>query len=226
MPDLYLWQDAAVALVEYACGIPGRTKDDPVYAAVTEHRDVPPNRAHYSSCGDLAHWLLERLGLDEPWVNRASLGHYHVGANVYSLAGCPIHQLPGGPDWKPLSGDILEIWSQPTGTDAHVCVHLGPGSSDGHVRLGNYGAGGMSAAASPGSNISDTALTFHAGLWTLGHRTVQRIIPLAAAVLLAEKPPNLTGASVTDELIGALGATWAHPADEIPTSPTNPQPAA
>jgi hypothetical protein len=208
-PDASLWSDAAVALVEYACGgAAGRTKDDPVYLAVVEHRDVPPFRARYSSCGDLAHWLLERLGLDEPWVNRASLGHYHVGANVSALAGCPVHRAPGSADWVPRPGDILEIWNAAGGADAHVCVYLGPGSTPAHARIGNYGAGGMSAAASPGANIRDTVLTYQAVGWVLGLRKVQRVIPLAAAVLLSRRPPNLTGAAVTGELIDALQAVW------------------
>lgn len=222
-PDITLWQTAAVALCEYACGYDkGRGKDDPVYLDVVEYRDVPPNRAHYSSCGDLAHWLLERLGLDEPWVNRASLGHYHVGANVSLLASSPVHRLPGGADWSPRPGDILEIWNAAGGSDAHVCVYLGPGSTPGHARIGNYGAGGMSAAVSPGANISDTAFTLQAGAWILGHRKVQRVIPLAAAVLLSKRPPDLTGAAVTGELVDALQVTWTPTtaADERDTDPS------
>jgi hypothetical protein len=213
-PDISLWQMAAVALVEYACGTTphGRDKDDPVYQAVVEGRDVAPNRARYSSCGDLAHWLLDRLGLDEPWLNRRSLGHYHVGANVSDLAGCPIHiSSPFLTDWAPEPGDILEIWSTPTGVDAHVCVYLGPGSTGGKARIGNYGAGGMSAAAWPGSNISDTALAWSQGGWILGHRKVQRQIRLADAVALAKKPADLTGAQVTGELLDALLAKWETP---------------
>ena len=214
MTDLSLWQDAAVALVTYACvdeNGKGRSKDDPVYDAWTEHRDRAPNRAHYSSCGDLGHGLLERLGLDESWINRSSLGHYRIGWNVTDLSISPIHSLPGGVDggdWFPEAGDILEIWNLPSTRDAHVCVCLGPGSP-GHVKLGNYGAGGMSAAAYPGSNISDTPLTFVGGAWVLGHRKVQRVIRLEDAIRLAKKPPDLTGASVTDELIDALHATWS-----------------
>jgi len=208
-PALYLWQDAAVALVEYACGwSAGRSKDDPVYLAVVEHRDVPPWRAHYSSCGDLAHWLLERLGLDEPWVNRASLGHYRIGANVASLAGCPIHSLPSGADWQPEPGDILEIWNAATGSDAHVCVAL-DGSLPGRLRTGNYGAGGMSAAATPGAKVADSPLVHTPTGWMLGSRHVQRVVRLADAIRLTKKPPDLTGAEVTGELIVALGAKWS-----------------
>jgi hypothetical protein len=212
-PDISLWQMAAVALVEYACGTTphGRDKDDPVYQAVTEGRDVAPFRAKYSSCGDLAHWLLERLGLDEPWVNRRSLGHYRVGMNVSDLSACPIHSVPHGADWAPRPGDILEIWNAASGSDAHVCVYLGPGSTPGKARIGNYGAGGMNSAAWPGSNISDSALVWTDGVWVLGHRHVQRRIQLADAVRLAKKPADLTGAQVTGELLDALLAKWETP---------------
>lgn len=211
-PDMSLWQMAAVGLVEFACGTSseGRDKDDPVYQQVVEGRDVAPYRAKYSSCGDLAWWLLWRLGLDLPWMNRAANRTYNVGMNVSDLAGCPIHiSSPFLADWAPEPGDILEIWNTASGSDAHVCVYLGPSSTPGHARIGNYGAGGMNAAAWPGANISDTALTWTGGAWILGHRKVQRQIRLADAVRLATKPPDLTGASFTGELLDALHAKWA-----------------
>ena len=207
MPELYLWADAAVALCEYACGYDaGRGKDDPVYAAVTEGRDVPPNRARYSSCGDLAHWLLERLGVREHWVNRASLGHYTVGANVSDLAGCPVHVVPGSA-FLPQPGDILEIWNASGGQDAHVCVCLAE-PHDGKITLANYGAGGMSAQAWPGANVHDSAWSAMTSGHYVGTRRVQRVVPLASIVTVITAQPDLTGARVTGELIDALGAKW------------------
>jgi len=216
MPDISVWQMGAVALAEYACGYSaGRSKDDPVYLGVVEHRDVPPNRAVYSSCGDLGHWLLERLGVREPWVNRASLGHYVVGANVARLGlGCPIsHQPPIDPSWSPGPGDICEIWN--TGTDAHVFVSLGVDQS-GKLRTANYGAGGMSAAASPGSNIAESPFVRSGTGWMVGQahpRKLQRVIRLADAVALVKAQPNLSGAQVSDDLIDSLKALWIGDAD-------------
>lgn len=212
MTDTSLHRDAAVALSEYACGYDkGRSKDDPVYAEVTEGRDVGAWRQHYSSCGDQGHWLLQRLGLREAWLNRASLGHYRVGLNVAELGlSCPIaHAPPADTAWRPEPGDICEIWN--TGTDAHVFVCLGTGSDDGHIRTGNYGAGGMSAAAWPGANIADSPFVRYADGWYVGlahPRKLQRVIRIADAVPLITAQIDLTGAQVTGELIEALNAKW------------------
>ncbi len=211
-PDITLWQAAAVALCEYACGFEaGRSKDDPVYQEVVERRDVKPARAHYSSCGDLGHWLLERLGLREKWVNRASLSQYRVGLNVAELGlGCPIaHAPPNDSHWSPSPGDICEIWN--TGTDAHVFVVL-DGSTPGHLRTANYGAGGMSAAAWPGAVIAQSPFVRMVNGWMVGAahpRKLQRVIRLSDAVALSRFRPDLTGARVTGELIDALKAKWA-----------------
>ncbi len=221
MPDLFLWRDAAVALCEYACGYEvGRSKDDPVYQDVCEHRDAGAARAHYSSCGDLGHWLAERLGVRDGWVNRASLGHYRVGMNVVNLGfGCPLScEAPTGPEWAgPEAGDICEIWNLPMGTDAHVFVALGPGADAQHIRTANYGAGGMSAAALPGSKISNSEFTHHSNGWRIGSRKVHRILRLADLVAAVTAPPDLTGARVTGELADALGAVYDPPDTERAT---------
>lgn len=203
--DLSLWQAAAIALVEYACGYEhGRSKDDLVYHEVTEGRDTGLLRVHYSSCGDLPHWLLERFGLGgEQWVNRASLKRYRVRANISALASSPISSAPSGADWRPEPGDILISWSDPLSRDAHACVALDVG------RVGNYGAGGMSAASWPGANITTPPLSYANLRWMLGHRQVHRIIRLADAIRLAKRPPNLTGAKLPGEVIDALQATWS-----------------
>jgi hypothetical protein len=200
---LDIWANAADALCGYACGWDdGRGKDDPVYAAVTEGRDVPPNRAHYSSCGDLAHWLLERLGVREPWVNRASLGHYVVGANVWELASCPVHIVPGQ-DYMPAPGDILEIWNTPIGSDAHVCVALSV-PVEGQIRLANYGVGGMLAVAWPGAHIADSPWRPSTAGHYIGTRRLQRVVQLASIIPLSSAPVDLSGAIVTPELTAAL----------------------
>lgn len=187
---------AAVALAEYACGRAGRSKDDPVYTEVTEGRDSPPNRRSYSSCGDLGHWLLYRLGCREKWVNReAAPGGYRSTLNVSLLAAHG--EAPGGSEWEPAPGDVLIIANQwPSGKDAHVCVWLGDG------RVANYGAGGMSAAATPGANVTTPALSYHGGGWHLGTRRVQRYVSLERVPLTAK--PDLSGAELTGEVIDAL----------------------
>lgn len=212
MNELSVWQDAAVALCEYACGVPaGIGKDTAPYPEVTEGRDTGASRARYSSCADLAHWLLERLGVREKWINRASLHQFRDELNVYEIGlGCPIaHAAPVDSDWPgPGAGDICEIWNGIKGQDAHVFVCLGPGDNDGHLRTANYGEGGMSAAAWPGAGISDSAFIHHPNGWYVGSRKLQRIIRFADAVALSTAAPDLTGAAVSGELVDALGAKY------------------
>lgn len=212
--ELYLWQQAAVALCEYACGWEkGRAKDEAPYIEVTERRDGPGprQRADYSSCGDQAWWLLYRLGLRRPWMNRAANGTYNIGMNVADLTGCPIHVSgPFGADFAPQPGDILEIWNSSTTRDAHVCIVLAT-PLDGHLRTANYGAGGMSPSLAPGSNIAQSPFARAGDGWLVGNsrRKIQRVIPLSAVVPLLTEQADLTGARVSGELIDALGAKWS-----------------
>lgn len=210
MAELYLWQEAAVALCEYACGWEhGRDKLDTVYLQVTERRDGPgpAQRKAYSSCGDLAWWMLYRLGLRKPWMNRAATGTYNIGMNVADLTGSPITRSAMA-TVVPEPGDICEVWNLPSTSDAHVLVVLGPGPTKDQLRTANYGAGGMSAATSPGAAIRNSR-------WTpppspiIGTRKLQRIIKLADAIPLLTEKPDLTGARLSGEVIDALDAHWA-----------------
>jgi hypothetical protein len=78
---------AASALLTYAVAGHTRSTSDPVYRAIVEGR----LGLKYSSCGDLAHWFLYRLGVRAPWINRAEFkppqGHgWRVGLNLNLLA--------------------------------------------------------------------------------------------------------------------------------------------
>jgi hypothetical protein len=76
---------AAAAFCEYATnGETGRKCSDPVYQAIVEKRDKGPG---YSSCGDLAHWLLTRLGCRDTRLNRKELYGFVYGVNVSRLSG-------------------------------------------------------------------------------------------------------------------------------------------
>jgi hypothetical protein len=217
-PELTLdvWRAAAVALCEYACGYEaGRTKDDPIYLEVTEKRDGPGplQRRRYSSCGDLAHWLYKRLGIREPWLNRAddnAFGPWRPGENIARLWGgaCPFDQVPPDePHWMPDPGDVLLIWN--SGNDAHVMVSLG---RDGPaLRTANYGAGGMSPLASPGAKIGRRVLSFQHGKPFYGTRQVQRYLPLAAAVRHITVRPDLRGAALAGDELDAIALGWQSP---------------
>ena len=214
-PELTMdvWRAAAVALCEYACGYDaGRRKDDPVYLEVTEKRDgpTPELRRHYSSCGDLAHWLYMRLGIREPWLNRTddnAFRSWKPGANVSNLWGpaCPFDRVPpDDPSWAPEPGDVVLIWN--TGFDAHVMVSLGREGST--LRTANYGAAGMSPLMFPGSLIKTKALTFHGHKPFYDIKQIQRYLPLADAVKHISTAPDLTGAVLTGEQLDAIEKGW------------------
>lgn len=119
---------AAVALGSFAVDNDhGRAIGDPVHEWITEGRRAQYERAlahgydwaknmvaGYSSCGDLAHWLLMCLGVrDERVVNRNDDGGvigWKVGANIGRLDGSPwyVHASDNG---MPELGDILHVAS-------------------------------------------------------------------------------------------------------------------
>lgn len=202
MVDIDLWQRAAVALDEWACGgDKGRDKRDPVYLSVVENRDgllVPYNK--YSSCGDRAHWRLWRLGVRAPFVNReerSPLPHdWHVGMNIAQLHSHGAPCMPGRPgaDWVPEPGDEMLIWNSPTGNDAHSLSVLSYDPETHTARTANYGTAGMSMATFPGSQCKVVPLTWTATEgWKCGRRLVQRVTKLANVIPLITAKPNLSG---------------------------------
>lgn len=124
---------AAIALGRFAVdGENGRKPLDPIHEHVTEGRRSAYERAAakgskmvpYSSCGDLAHWVLTMLGCrDERVVNRTDDGgklSWAVGANISRLVGSPwyVHYNGGLPE----VGDIVHVASPD-----HVCALLARG---------------------------------------------------------------------------------------------------
>lgn len=101
----------------WACGLPEASEvgeRHPRYVEVTEGRDTGPA---YSSCRDLAHWGLTRVGVRLPWLLRAELGTWAYGRPVVT---------PGFVPWngEVEAGDVLVTANDwPRGRDAHVvCV--------------------------------------------------------------------------------------------------------
>lgn len=218
--------EAIIALSYSLCGVApdapvpaggvvqGFDKLHPTYVRVTEGRDGPgpAQRAHYSSCGDQLHALLERIGVrNESWVNRKSLGHYRDGGNIVQLEHptCPCAKsAPRDATYRPPSGSLCLIWT--TGLDAHALVWLGPGSDERHARTANYGAGGMSASTAPGANVADSPALWDGRTLRIGgaRRILQSVITPEAIVPYITAQIDLTGAPVTGELIDALGARY------------------
>jgi hypothetical protein len=115
----------ASEFLNYACGrwTGGRAPGDAVYRQITEGRDVGALRESYSSSGDLAHWLLFRMGCRSPFINRREHLGFRVGQNVSLLVGESVAESTNETDLY-RAGDILVIWSMPNAADAHVMVVL------------------------------------------------------------------------------------------------------
>jgi hypothetical protein len=160
-------------LLEWAC-VGGRNDEDhPNYTAVTEGRDTGAMQKKFSSCGDLAHWLLYRLGCRQPWINRKEHLGWKVGTNVSTLAftaPASVRQppVPGAPFD---TGDILIVWNNDDGTDAHVMVVHSFSASPFRLIVGEYGQ--------PGGHVAERSLDRRQGAFYIGRRRVQRWLPLA-----------------------------------------------
>lgn len=99
----------------------GRAENDPVYVQVSEGRDVGAMQERYSSCGDLAHWFLFRMGCRSAFINRQEHLGWRVGENISKLVGASVAEQAEATD-RYAAGDVLVIWNRPDATDAHVLV--------------------------------------------------------------------------------------------------------
>lgn len=116
------YRKRAVELLEYACD-DNPQKGSPRWLEITENR----NTLKYSSCGDLAHWMLFRLGFRMRWINRDENLGWRMGMNIARLVKRGTRY-----DGQTLDGgDIIvvsNIW--PQGFDAHaICVINQPNKS-------------------------------------------------------------------------------------------------
>jgi hypothetical protein len=163
-------------LVEEACGgKQGRNENDPVYQQVTEGRDVGAAQKSYSSCGDLAHWMLYRMGVRSDYVNRNENGGWKAAQNISNLAfKCPAAEVPSlNTQYKP--GDIALIWNNSDGTDAHAMVVVEQKGNQ--LVVGEYGQ--------PGGAIHTRTIKTQEGAAFVGKRQIQRVIPLDKALAIA-----------------------------------------
>jgi hypothetical protein len=177
-------QALAVQLAEYACnGDKGRPeKGDPVYASITENRDFGRG---YSSCGDLGHWLLYRLGVRLPLINRREFEGWKLGVNLSRLAWNGVTKQVRTKD-RFLPGDIVIVWNKPGGSDGHVMVVVNDCESA--VLVAQYG--------SPGGKLSMSVRTLQPGMGTqrLGPRQVQKWLPLFDVLVKAQSEGLLVAA--------------------------------
>lgn len=157
-------------LLDWATVGGARDERHPHYTAVTEGRD--PADPKYSSCGDLAHWLLFRLGCRQTWINRKEHEGWRSGRNVSTLA----FEAPTCARRTPFpgamfdTGDVLIVWNKADGTDAHVMVVHSFSASPLRLVVGEFGQ--------PGGHITEKTLRIRDGELFIGQRQVQRWLPL------------------------------------------------
>ena len=113
------------------------------YRVVTEGRTLPGGR--YSSCGDLAHWMLYSLGCrDRSLCNREALGGWRVGQNLLLLDAHRELMRPWGEPAEP--GDLVLVEAK----FEHVfiakewgpqwCVSYDYGQPGGEIKVRELGA--------------------------------------------------------------------------------------
>lgn len=148
---------AILALAANACltsdGKP-RAEGDEIFERVTERRQSQNTRARrnnphiykYYSCGDLAHYCLEKIGCrDETLVNRDSDGGktpWIAGVNVSRISRHPAFMSAEGWHDPYQPGDILIVYDPTKPNSEHVCILVAiEVLSDGSKRFITYDYG-------------------------------------------------------------------------------------
>ena len=212
----------AARLLEWACGYPESSsvsENHPRYQVVTEGRDVGAMQDKYSSCGDLPHWLLWRLGVRLPWVNRAEgPGDWRIGQNTILLqaegkfpkgyyGACPVAQVWRGQSLD--AGDTLLI-SRTDHSGVHaVCVVA---AHDALLNTAQYGQ--------PGGALVDCRITTGERLCTVcedGSLSHGRIIRCVLRL-----PDVLRAALQRRQLVACQAPPPAIDLSEQPTQPGTP----
>lgn len=190
---LSAYRVAASALLTYAVSENGA--QGPVYMRVVEGRKAPK----YSSCGDLAHWLLYRLGVRLPWINRSEFTRdasgfgWRVGLNLNLLAApevgsntcaVPARKLTTIPELA--AGDLLQVSTESGGHE--ICV---TGRTSDVIQTAEYGQ--------PGGLAKSHALTLHkpTGLVFCGQSQVTHVLPLASVLVAARNAAALAPVDLT-----------------------------
>lgn len=184
------YRELASELVMRACNAGhGRSERDPVYQAVTEGRDRPPYPNTYSSCGDLAHWMLFRLGVRLPLVNRAEHLGFTYGVNVSRLAFDPLAIVEPNTSARFAAGDIGIIWSKHDGTDAHVFVFLDDQQPTA-LFVAEYGQ--------PGGRVNTRRAGYARNGLSIGGRRLMRVLRLNEVIDAADAAGHLEPPETAD----------------------------
>lgn len=183
-------QKLAVAILEWTTrGSLGVSESDERYRLVTERRDNGP----YSSCADLAHWMLYRLGVRLDWINRTEHNGWISGVNVSRLCWLPNKAARAYTGGELLPGDVITIRSPdlpPTQDDSHViCVLEQEGDA---LRTAEYGQPGGALRIRTLRRVYDDKGVYKGTF--IGARRIERHLPLQHVLTLAEASGELVDA--------------------------------
>jgi hypothetical protein len=199
-----LQRDVVPDLIDWACQDGTANVRGEHYLSVVEGR----NHKGYSSCADLAHWLLFRLGCRQTWLNRQEHAGWQDQVNVSRFAFTApnsVRRTPASDQWYS-PGDVLIVWNLPSGTDAHVMVVRNEVRLPGKLVVGEFGQ--------PGGHVKEKLVTEREGyLYVHGKMSVKRIqrwLPLHLAVTDAAER----------ELLAPLSLPWEKRDGEGPEGPT------
>lgn len=125
------YRDYAEQFLLFCAGndpLKGRVEKEPVYQLICEGRDWDYNLhipdVKFSSCGELIHCYLFRMGIRSDFINRTENKGWKSGVNIVRLDATLPDSAHGGPrivgavNSQYKKGDVLVIWN--TGLDAHT----------------------------------------------------------------------------------------------------------
>lgn len=182
---------------------------DAVYNAVTEGRHVQTivqlrrwmknpkgNKPNYSSCGDLAHWFLYRMGVRLDWINRDEHDGWHYSGqpghpawdnNVTTLVCRQKHGVndlafvPDPDDLFLACGDVLVVNTHDPNT-THVSMVYEHIPETKTIISADYGQ--------PGGALRERAYTIEQGRIKIGSRYLDSVLPLLAVWPEATEDPE------------------------------------
>jgi hypothetical protein len=179
----------------------GRKCSDAVYQWIVERRDRGPG---YSSCADLAHWLLFRVGCRADAINRAEHRGWKAGVNVSRLAYWK-GVAKSWPRTEPVTldalarhlqtGDVCIIWRKPDSTDAHVCIF--DRVEGGKIHTWDAGQGAM---ANPAWSGGKDLIEVRRRIRSVSEFPLKVWVPLSAVAFTAD--PDVPSGDRLDEIDG------------------------
>lgn len=208
---------AAGDLIRAACRSrePGVLLTSPIYEAVTEGRQSktasqiqlwsqrdPRSRGprpFYSSCGDLAHWLLYRLGVRFDWINRDEHDGWSFRGANNNVTTLYANQLARRvrPDSRFFTGDILIVGTAMPNTTHVTCVLEHVPEME-YLLTGDYGQ--------PHGALRDAHPVFESEgkLWR-GQRSVDVVLSLGEVVEAARAAGKLESIETAQQWLQRIG---------------------